>query len=209
MNLGLSSPRAGPKGLRAESARAFTDVNFKSSNKYLQIFQQLKVPTDIYKSSNNKTVPTEIYKSSNKYLQIFQQLKVPTDIYKSSNKYLQIFQQLKVRSHKNRSILPQYNIPKKRDSFCQLLTTFTNFWQQLLPTFDNFWPLLTTHGNLWQILVTGGGFWQLLTAYGNAPMLQFFTYSSFRDASLFHFGWHFGKFPKGGRGPFPIQKQLN
>ena len=70
------------------------DVNFKSSNKYLQIFQQLKVPTDIYKSSNNKTVPTEIYKSSNKYLQIFQQLKVPTDIYKSSNKYLQIFQQI-------------------------------------------------------------------------------------------------------------------
>ena len=69
-------------------------VNFKSSNKYLQIFQQLKVPTDIYKSSNNKTVPTEIYKSSNKYLQIFQQLKVPTDIYKSSNKYLQIFQQI-------------------------------------------------------------------------------------------------------------------
>ena len=70
------------------------NVNFKSSNKYLQIFQQLKVPTDIYKSSNNKTVPTEIYKSSNKYLQIFQQLKVPTDIYKSSNKYLQIFQQI-------------------------------------------------------------------------------------------------------------------
>ena len=39
-------------------------VNFKSSNKYLQIFQQLKVPADIYKSYNNITVPTEIYKSS-------------------------------------------------------------------------------------------------------------------------------------------------
>ena len=66
--------------------------------------------------------------------------------------------------------------------------------------------LLSTHGNLWQILVTDGGFWQLLTAYGNASMLQIFTYSSFRDASLFHFGWLFGKVPKGGRGPFPIQK---
>ena len=31
------------------------------------------LPTNIYKSSNNKTVPTEIYKSPNKYLQIFQQ----------------------------------------------------------------------------------------------------------------------------------------
>ena len=69
------------------------DVNFKSSNKYLQIFQQLKVPTDIYKSSNNITVPTEIYKSSNnknctnRNLQIFQQIStnLPTNIYKSSN----------------------------------------------------------------------------------------------------------------------------
>ena len=61
-------------------------VNFKSSNKYLQIFQQLKVPTDIYKSSNNITVPTEIYKSPNNKT-------VPTEIYKSPNKYLQIFQQ--------------------------------------------------------------------------------------------------------------------
>ena len=37
-------------------------------------------------------------------------------------------------------------------------------------------------------------------------MLQIFTHSSFRDASLFHFGWLFGKVPKGGRGPFLIQK---
>ena len=81
-----------PKLSRSRSGKLY--VTIKSSNKYLQIFQQLKVPTDIYKSSNNKTVPTEIYKSSNKYLQIFQQLKVPTDIYKSSNKYLQIFQQI-------------------------------------------------------------------------------------------------------------------
>merc|ERR1712107_629316 len=81
-------------GHQRDISLGILNVAIKSSNKYLQIFQQLKVPTDIYKSSNNKTVPTEIYKSSNKYLQIFQQLKVPTDIYKSSNKYLQIFQQL-------------------------------------------------------------------------------------------------------------------
>merc|ERR1712055_792188 len=86
-------------------------------NKYLQIFQQLKVPTDIYKSSNNKTVPTEIYKSSNKYLQIFQQLKVPTDIYKSSNKYLQIFQQISTNlptindTNKNLPVPPYTHVP--------------------------------------------------------------------------------------------------
>ena len=34
---------------------------------------QLNLPTKNYKSSNNKTEPTEIYKSPNKYLQIFQQ----------------------------------------------------------------------------------------------------------------------------------------
>ena len=63
-----------------------SNINFKSPNKYLQIFQQLKVPTEIYKSPNNITVPTEIYKSPNNKT-------VPTEIYKSSNKYLQILQQ--------------------------------------------------------------------------------------------------------------------
>ena len=61
-------------------------VTIKSPNKYLQIFQQLKVPTEIYKSPNNITVPTEIYKSPNNKT-------VPTEIYKCPNKYLQIFQQ--------------------------------------------------------------------------------------------------------------------
>ena len=67
---------------------------------------QLNLPTNIYKSSNNKryqqkttnlptiklnqqkstNLPTIIYKSSNNKT-------VPTEIYKSPNKYLQIFQQ--------------------------------------------------------------------------------------------------------------------
>ena len=67
---------------------------------------QLNLPTNIYKSSNNKSyqqkttnlptiklnqqkstnLPTIIYKSSNNKT-------VPTEIYKSPNKYLQIFQQ--------------------------------------------------------------------------------------------------------------------
>merc|ERR1711894_712710 len=75
-------------------------VNFKSSNKYLQIFQQLKVPTDIYKSSNNITVPTEIYKSSNnknctnRNLQIFQQISTNLPTIECTNRNLQIFQQI-------------------------------------------------------------------------------------------------------------------
>merc|ERR1711954_612100 len=74
-------------------------VNFKSSNKYLQVFQQLKVPTDIYKSSNNITVPTEIYKFSNnknctnRNLQIFQQISTNLPTIECTNRNLQIFQQ--------------------------------------------------------------------------------------------------------------------
>ena len=77
-----------PSGLR--------DVNFKSSNKYLQIFQQLKVPTDIYKSSNNITVPTEIYKSSNnknctnRNLQIVQQISTNLPTINNTNKDLPV-----------------------------------------------------------------------------------------------------------------------
>ena len=65
----LSSSFAFPQILSSSLPIPTSYINFKSSNKYLQIYQQLLVPTKNYKSPNNKTVPNkyirENYKSSN------------------------------------------------------------------------------------------------------------------------------------------------
>ena len=65
----LSSSFAFPQILSSSLPIPTSYINFKSSNKYLQIYQQLLVPTKKYKSLNNKTVPNkyirENYKSSN------------------------------------------------------------------------------------------------------------------------------------------------
>ena len=63
----LSSSFAFPQILSSSLPIPTSYINFKSSNKYLQIYQQLLVPTENYKSPNNKTV-------TNKYLQIYQQI---------------------------------------------------------------------------------------------------------------------------------------
>ena len=135
---------------------------------------QLNLPTNIYKSSNNKryqqkttnlptiklnqqkstNLPTIIYKSSNNKT-------VPTEIYKSPNKYLQIFQHNKRYQQKPTSTALYW----PRTTKYQLGTAYTD---PVPPSTNQYRPILTQYH---QVPTSTALYWprtikyQLATAY--------------------------------------------